>query len=220
MAETYQPTGSNIGTLLRLIAEEKTQNATLLPPATTPDSPLREVVQQPLKSSESPGSSRVVSIRPESAAPIGPITPDTSTVVAPVAPPVAPEAPVGPTPVPTPTPVEPKVVAPTAPPTYQAPENISPTVQNQPNSYQLGEKLITPKPVSKQPYAAPSTPQPFAPNSYQLGQKLAVPKPATPTPVPTPKPVSKPAPQPIQPNLLDQLKKTASGIATKIFKFF
>ena len=169
MAETYQPTGSNIGTLLRLIAEEKTQNATLLPPATTPDSPLREVVQQPLKSSESPGSSRVVSIRPESAAPIGPITPDTSTVVAPVAPPVAPEAPVGPTPVPTPTPAV-------------SSGSAAPSIRS---SAPVPTPVPTPTPgrVAGASTAKPSigtvikdSPLPFVPNSFNAGRRFQTPQ--------------------------------------------
>lgn len=84
----YQPTGSGIGTLLRLIKEQRSQSP-IIPPASEVASPIRDVIQGPVKTPESPGTNRVVSVRPETSAagmtePIGPVTP------------VAPSAPISP----------------------------------------------------------------------------------------------------------------------------
>lgn len=65
-------TNSNIGTLLRLIQEDQSKNPALLPPGSETGDPLRGVVQQPLVSPEAPGSSRVVSVRPEGVTQQGP----------------------------------------------------------------------------------------------------------------------------------------------------
>lgn len=93
----YQPgTGSNIGTLLRLIQEEQAVNPLNVKPSSDPNSPLRELVQGPLQSPEDPGSSRVVSVRPEGVTgesvegqvitPGGsPVLPSSSSVIAPKA---------------------------------------------------------------------------------------------------------------------------------------
>ncbi len=94
------PTGTNnIGTLLRMIQEDQNKNLAALNPSAEPSSPIRGLVQQPLTAPEAPGTSRVVSIRPEGTPSVqGEATP---SVVAPVAPtpgiaPTAPIAPVAP----------------------------------------------------------------------------------------------------------------------------
>lgn len=100
----YQGGGNSIGTLLRLIQEEKASNQAIVNPGDDPSSPIRQTVTEPIRSPESPGSERVVSIRPESAIQQGP-----SGVVGPqaigpmVQAPGAVVAPRVPTPVPTPT---------------------------------------------------------------------------------------------------------------------
>lgn len=83
---------SNIGTLLRLIQEEKSKNIAAIPPQADVESPLRASVQEPIKAPESPGTQRVVSIRPEGATMQGPVAGSDLTPVAPVAAPT----PVGP----------------------------------------------------------------------------------------------------------------------------
>ncbi len=83
----------NIGALLRLIQEEKAASPAALPPETAVTSPLRGVVQEPLRSPEAPGGTRVVSMRPEGVTPQGPTAAPT---VVPAARPVAPVAPVAP----------------------------------------------------------------------------------------------------------------------------
>ena len=55
----------DIGSLLRLIQEDKANSVINQPPAAQSGAPVREVVQEPLQSAEDPGSSRVVSTRPE-----------------------------------------------------------------------------------------------------------------------------------------------------------
>lgn len=95
--------GSNIGALLRLIQEDQNQNIAASSPASDPESPLREVIQQPIEAPESPGSERVVSIRPEGAVQSGPQA-EAVSPVAPVAPGGAPSgggvvAPIRPAPV-------------------------------------------------------------------------------------------------------------------------
>ena len=96
----YPQSGSNIGTLLRLIQEDQNKSLPAINPANDPNSPIRGVIQGPLNAPESPGSSRVVSVRPEGAiqqgeqanpqvvGPVAPVAP-----VAQVAGPVAPQAP-------------------------------------------------------------------------------------------------------------------------------
>lgn len=71
MADAYQglaPAG-DIGALLRLIQEEKSQSVLAAPPAVEPGSPTREMVTDPLMSPESPGSTRIASIKPEGLGP-------------------------------------------------------------------------------------------------------------------------------------------------------
>lgn len=65
-------TGSSIGSLLRLIQEEKASQQANMLPAADPSSPVRQTVQEPLKSPESVGSDRMISIKPESAIQQGP----------------------------------------------------------------------------------------------------------------------------------------------------
>lgn len=64
MAGYQQPTGSNIGNLLRAIQEEKNQSP-LLNPTSDVNSPIRNLTQQPLQQVEAPDSSRVAVVRPE-----------------------------------------------------------------------------------------------------------------------------------------------------------
>lgn len=56
---------SNIGALLRLIQEEKSQAPVMALPQESPTSPIREAITGPVMSPESPNSARVVSLRPE-----------------------------------------------------------------------------------------------------------------------------------------------------------
>jgi hypothetical protein len=69
MTDAYQSlnAGGDIGALLRLIQEEKANSILAAPPATETGSPIREVVSDPIVSPESPGSTRVASLRPEGA---------------------------------------------------------------------------------------------------------------------------------------------------------
>lgn len=117
MAGPYQLQGGDIGTLLRMIQDEKASNPVLNTPATDPNSPIRAQVQGPLLAPEAPGGTRNVSIRPEGIGTLGPAEASSGQVVAPmvqtprIGPVTAPTiankpgggAPV-PTPVPTPTP--------------------------------------------------------------------------------------------------------------------
>lgn len=109
MADTLYPSagGSNIGTLLRLIQEDQNKNISSTPPGAQPGSPIRNVVQGPLHASESPGSSQVISLRPEGVTQQGPQTAPVipaggvspigvGNVVAPRAPVIAPSAPSAP----------------------------------------------------------------------------------------------------------------------------
>lgn len=96
--------GGNIGTLLRLIREERGQMPHVVPPQAAPGTPLREMVTGPLRQVEAPESARVVSIRPElTLAPgaepqvVPPVAPVAPAAAPAVTPPVAPSAPgVGP----------------------------------------------------------------------------------------------------------------------------
>lgn len=96
---------SNIGTLLRMIQEDQNQSLPQINPANAPSSAIRETVQGPIMAPNDPGSSRVVSIRPEGVTQQGPqaggvVGPmGASPVVTPGAlPVVGPKAPVAPTP--------------------------------------------------------------------------------------------------------------------------
>jgi hypothetical protein len=68
----YQGGGQgDIGNLLRQIQEEKATSVLANPPAAEPGSPVRAVIQEPLKSPESPGGTRVVSTPAEAVTPGG-----------------------------------------------------------------------------------------------------------------------------------------------------
>ncbi len=54
-----------IGTLLRQIQEDRQTNPAAIPPGNDPNSPIRNLVQQPLQQVESPDSSRIAQVRPE-----------------------------------------------------------------------------------------------------------------------------------------------------------
>lgn len=74
----YPSSGGFIGSLLRTIQEERSKSPHVLPPAAEPAAPVRAAVQAPLESPispESPGSSRVISVRPEGAPPTSASTP-------------------------------------------------------------------------------------------------------------------------------------------------
>jgi hypothetical protein len=104
--------GSDIGTLLKMIQQDKSNSPTAVLPSSEQGSPIRNLVQEPLASPEAPTSSHVVSTPAEGS---------TAGVVAPV----MPTSPIAPIPgnagsIPTGTllsnaPVAPKVVAPVAP---------------------------------------------------------------------------------------------------------
>ena len=65
MAGYLNQNGNSIGSLLRFIEEQKSQSP-MVPPGTELGSPIRGMTQEPLKGSESVGTTRVVSIKPES----------------------------------------------------------------------------------------------------------------------------------------------------------
>lgn len=74
----YPSSGGFIGSLLRTIQEERSKAPHVLPPASEPQAPIRAAVQAPLESPispESPGSSRVISVRPEGSPPTAASTP-------------------------------------------------------------------------------------------------------------------------------------------------
>lgn len=71
--------GGDIGSLLRLIQEEKARQATLRP-GITPGEISREIVQTPIIAPESPGTSRIIAEKPEAV--VGPQTPTTRPVAA------------------------------------------------------------------------------------------------------------------------------------------
>ena len=64
MASYLNQNGNSIGSLLRFIQEQKSQSP-IIPPSSEASSPIRGVIQGPLKSPEDTGTSKVVSIRPE-----------------------------------------------------------------------------------------------------------------------------------------------------------
>lgn len=66
MAGYLNQNGNSIGSLLRFIQEQKSQSP-IIPPSTEASSPIRGIVQEPLKSPEDTGTSKVVSLRPEGA---------------------------------------------------------------------------------------------------------------------------------------------------------
>ncbi len=107
MAE-YQQVSSGIGNLLRMIKEQRSQGP-IIPPSADVASPIRETVQGPVKTPESPETNRVISVRPEQSPGgnvgpvVGPLNPSVSIGASPANPigPVA-NRPV-PTPVPTPS---------------------------------------------------------------------------------------------------------------------
>ncbi len=85
----YPQGQSNIGNLLRLIQEDKNQAPAAQIPATDPNSPIRQTIQQPVTSPQSPGSSQIVSLRPEGVIQQGP---QAGGNVVPAAQPIAPTA--------------------------------------------------------------------------------------------------------------------------------
>lgn len=152
------PSSGNIGALLRLIEQERKSAPHARFPTAAPSAPMRRSVSAPLESpiaAESPGTARVVSIKPEiappaaGAAPPSPVAPTTAkmgavggvpkvigptTYIPPVtAPPSAPVARREPTPAPArPTRPQPKVVKPTTytPPRLATRVSVSPPTRN------------------------------------------------------------------------------------------
>lgn len=178
--------GSNIGTLLRLIQEEKSSNLAALPPAADPNSPIRGTIQQPIKTPESPGSDRVVSLRPEGVIQSGPAA----------APVVAPVAPVAPVPTPVPTPTAPRASAPSATSSNSSP---APRPATSFPSIATSIKASVPQQVlgTRAPQKASSildyNRQFFMPKPSSVGGRV-VNSPLAPTPTPAP---SKKKPTPI-----------------------
>lgn len=146
---------NNIGELLRLIQEEKSSSLAAVPPSSEPSSPIRGMVQQPIQTPEAPGSSRVVSIRPEGVTQQGPEA--TPTVVSPVMP----------TPVPTPEPVAPRAassVSAVSQPSPSAPSSVSrpvPTPVPTPTPPSIGTRItssVKGASVAKTPIGPPGPP--------------------------------------------------------------
>lgn len=148
-----QSSQSNIGTLLRLIQEDKNQSMAATPPSAEPGSPIRGVVQQPLQAPNDPNSARVVSLRPEGATQSGPQAEAMPNVVPPVAPVIAPQAPVAPVP---------SVSAPS-----QAPQASAPSASfrsTAPSTPSIGTRL-TPMPLSSVLGASTSRPAGIIPSA-------------------------------------------------------
>lgn len=140
----YQNAASgDISSLLRLIQEEKATSVLANPPASEPGAPIRGVVQEPLKSPEAPGGSRVVSTPAEAVVPGGMVAP--GGVVAPIAP-VAPMAPVAPVSAPS----MPRISAPSiggSPAPQNSPQGSTSPVAS-PMSRQVLGTTIKPNPVA------------------------------------------------------------------------
>ena len=111
--------GSNIGTLLRLIQEERQSSPAAIPPALESGSPIRNIIQSPPLDTESPGSNRVIANRPGLNESVSGLRPDEMSEPGQVLSPIN-RAPVA-TPVPTPTPQVPQVPGVPSAPAYQAP---------------------------------------------------------------------------------------------------
>lgn len=212
----YPTLGGGIGALLRMIQEEKSQSP-LMPPSADVGSPIRGVVQGPIKSPESPGSSRMVSIRPEAAiSPENPVQPDTGAPVAPAGlPPVSPVA-SRPIPTPVPTPAPPRSSP--ASPQFQAPSPAPARVTAPSLATKItpatGVTIRGPEP-RRMPYGfsgPEGVPQPSRAGAMVIAPPNPIPT-ATPAPgqprqfypTPTPTPTPKQAPQPSQSNLFNQL---------------
>lgn len=89
MASPYTSQSGSIGALLRQIQEENKQGPLTEIPQNLPSSPIRNLIQQPAMQTESPDSSRSLSIRPETGAePLTGATGMESEVIPPAAPPV------------------------------------------------------------------------------------------------------------------------------------
>lgn len=79
MAGYSQPSGGDIGTLLRQIQEQKSTNPTMVPPGAEATAALRDTVQTPVLNPESPGTGRNVSLPGEGAGTPGQ-TPGTGSI--------------------------------------------------------------------------------------------------------------------------------------------
>lgn len=157
-----------IGTLLRQIQEDRQTNPAAIPPANDPNSPIRNLVQQPLQQVESPDSSRIAQVRPETPGVAvqpgqpGGVVPDPN-VVAPAAP-IAPVMPSAPAPSATPggssIPGTPSVSAPSAPVRAASPFNLSQSIMpssiNRAITVSRPSATPTPSPAPSRPAAAPA----------------------------------------------------------------
>lgn len=158
-----------IGTLLRQIQEDRQTNPAAIPPANDPNSPMRELVQQPLQQVESPDSSRVAQIRPETpGVAVQPGQPGGVVPAPNVVPPAAPIAPVTPsalapnvTPARSSIPGTPNVSAPsvTAPVRAASPmnlsQNIMPSSINRVSAVSRPSATPTPSPAPSRPTQTP-----------------------------------------------------------------
>ena len=156
-----------IGTLLRQIQEDRQTNPAAIPPANDPNSPIRNLVQQPLQQVESPDSSRIAQIRPETPGVAvqpgqpGGVVP-APNVVAPAAP-IAPVTPSAPAPSVTPggssIPGTPSVSASSVPVRAVSPFNLSqsimPSSMNRAVTVSRPSATLTPSPDSSRPTQTP-----------------------------------------------------------------
>ena len=153
----------NIGALLRLIQEEKAASPAALPPETAVASPMRGIVQQPLRSPEAPGGTRVVSMRPEGVTSQGPAVAPTvvpaARPVAPIAPPspvVAPSGPAGAA-GPAPAPSQPSVQGASAP---SIATKVMPTQSPQQSAWESIQKFLPYFPTPQRSRVGPQMVQP------------------------------------------------------------
>lgn len=152
-------TGTDIGTLLRMIREQRTETPTQQPPAAQVASPIRGLVQEPLKADEAVGTEHVASIKPEAGGTgIGTAPTETPT----------------PSPVGTPTPPAGRVVAPLQP-APRTPAPASPPSAPAQSTPSASAPVPTPVPTPAPPSigtsirTTPTTPGPVGTGAYQVG---------------------------------------------------
>jgi hypothetical protein len=143
----YQSSGNDIGSLLRMIAEEKSTQPVGITPQAESGTLMREMVQTPVYTPESSGTARVTSIKPE----MGVQPSSMPTSMPPPAPPVAPTPTIPNAGVPMPT--EPiREITPTSP---NLSENAPQPQQSPPSSTAAGVSVAAPQPTNI--YQAPKT---------------------------------------------------------------
>jgi hypothetical protein len=188
--------GTSIGALLRMIQEEKATQPPI-PPSAEVGSPMRGVIQQPIQLPESPGTTHVVSVKPEA-------TPSPSNQ--PMASPARALGGPGLNPPPVPTPV----------PTPARPQQNTPATANLAKSSTPSvAKVSAPSIATK---IAPSTTYgPAVPNGFQYAPSSRMGQSSVGTPLPTPTPKGGPSGSPIDPFLRSIWDKFFKGTGGKAY---